>query len=451
MSRTRTQLRQGVVKQLGLPFITGTTTAHASGQFTDANLGLWGDDELAGAYGYMVGDTITDRRITGNTQSTGVATMRPATDLGANRAYELIPAPPTAIHNALNASLLHCFKMGWASVPTVYNHWLTGSPLMNSSFHYWVEGTSANIVPEGWGMASGDAKKIVTVYGNNDATAAAYNPVGVGGVNLASGSTTLNLDPPYRRYLSDLQGERVKMRAWAWHSTASNLRVQLRSDDASATTIVNSDYHPGDSTWKVISSAEATISEGVITPRVRLQGTGSYGAVWFDTGKRARVYPMPSQLFPNGPREVTIARTDIDETNKQALIHEKEQRVTGWRWREAVQQEGAAGYTASGTGVPIGELHLDVPSGYLMRLVGDSPFILPEADGDKVQVSEWVAPIIEKQAAIFLLQGGKLQANLAETRRLGEVARQLREDIEALVDEGRSTDEHASLPLGIFL
>ena len=145
MARTRTQLRQLTVEQLEVPQITGTAAGSGSSTSTmrDNDLERFSDNDLIGAWLYFSSGspTFTDVRITDNVQSTGIVTFRPtqaaAPDL---LTYELLPYESGAIHQAIDESLHELYDSGRLVRNIWLDHWLTGSPIYNSTFEHGTDG-----------------------------------------------------------------------------------------------------------------------------------------------------------------------------------------------------------------------------------------------------------------------------------------------------------------------
>jgi len=109
MARTRTQIRQLTVQQLGLPFIEGTSDT-GSGTVTSLidtpDLSQFRDDALIGSWIYVSDGldadiNLRDLQITDSAQSTGTLTFIPEIAAVAGirgRTYEVLPFSATAIH-----------------------------------------------------------------------------------------------------------------------------------------------------------------------------------------------------------------------------------------------------------------------------------------------------------------------------------------------------------------
>ena len=112
MARTRTQIRQLTVQQLGLPFIEGTSDA-GSGTVTTLidtpDLSQFRDDALIGSwiYGTDGSPNFRNLQIVDSAQSTGTLTFIPeisAVDGIRGRTYEVLPFSATAIHQSIDTS-----------------------------------------------------------------------------------------------------------------------------------------------------------------------------------------------------------------------------------------------------------------------------------------------------------------------------------------------------------
>ena len=239
MARTRTQLRQMTVDQLEVPMITGTAGGSGSSTSTmrDNDLERFGDNDLIGAWLYFSSGspTFTDVRITDNVQSTGIVTFRPtqaaAPDL---LTYEILPYESSAIHTAIDEAMDELYDAGVLVRNIWLDHWLTGSPVYNSTFEYWTS-TSAE---EGWTVGTTSVSR--RSYSSD------HIVPGQNAARLAAAGT-LTLDDKYAQFLQDLAGDSVTLRAWVRTGSTSNSRAQLLVDGS---VVASTDYHSGDGQWE---------------------------------------------------------------------------------------------------------------------------------------------------------------------------------------------------------
>ena len=118
MARTRAQLRELVVAQLGLPFISGTSDTDAGDSNTLVDtpyLQQYRDDALIGGWVFVSDGSpnFRDLQITNSTQSSGSVNFIPA--LAANvrgRTYEILPFSAKAVHQSIDSAAHSLFDEG---------------------------------------------------------------------------------------------------------------------------------------------------------------------------------------------------------------------------------------------------------------------------------------------------------------------------------------------------
>ena len=441
MARTRTQLRQMVIDQLEVPKITGTAGGSGSSTSTmrDNDLERFGDNDLIGAWLYFSSGspTHTDVRITDNVQSTGIVTYRPtqaaAPDL---LTYEILPYESAAIHTAINEAMDELYDSSTLVRNIWLNHWLTGSPIYNSTFEYWTDADSS-IPPvdtvDGWTVATTTVSRRSyssdhIVPGQNAARLAALG--------------TLTLDDKYAQFLQDLSGDTLTLRAWVRTGTGTNSRAQLLINGKTDSHVVAStDYHSGDGKWELVSADGYKVADTATQVTVRLQNsaaaTGDFGAVWLEGGTRIREYPFPIGLAPNGPDAVYSYRVDINEGNKVSTINAR--RMSGVRYSFNKYK-----YSTDELGVL--ELQSTPRSGQVLRMPTSVPLTLPSADASNIEVNRVDSLLIAKMAAGKLLIKDMMHGPATFRQRASERANILLQEVRQLA-EGRGATSANAVPL----
>ena len=424
MARTRTQLRQLTVEQLEVPQITGT--AESSGNSTstlkDNDLQRFGDNDLIGAWMYISSGSPTyrDVRVTDNVQSTGVATFRPTQAAAPDSlTYEILPYESGAIHQAIDESLHELYDSGRLVRNIWLDHWLTGSPIYNSTFEH---GT------DGWTVGTTTVSTLNYTSDHIIPSQFAARLAGAG---------TLTLDDKYAQFLQDLSGDTVTLRAWIRTSTSSNARAQLLVDGS---VVASTDYHSGDGQWELVSADGYAISATATKVTVRIQtasAQGDCGAVWVEGGTRIREYPFPIGLAPNGPDSVHSYRVDIDEGNKNSTINPR--RLDNVRY-------GFNKYRYSTDELGVLELQSTPTSLQVLRMPTSVPLTLPTTDSSNVEVSRVDSLLIAKMAAGKLLVKDLMHGPASFRQRASERANVLMQEVRQLA-EGRGATAGNSVPL----
>ena len=216
MARTRTQLRQGVAKQLMLPFASGTAdTGGSTTTLKDLpNLARFANDELIGAYIYLSSGspTFTHLRVTDSVGSTGIATFIPAIGAAPDTlTYEILPFPADAIHDAIDHALKLLYDTGWLGRPFRIKA-VTGSPIMNG---FPVRSSATAI--EGW---TNSGLTLAALSGED------FIPNPESGASL-DGTGTLTPDPAWAAFYQDLAPGTVSVYALLYSNTASALGIRI--------------------------------------------------------------------------------------------------------------------------------------------------------------------------------------------------------------------------------
>ena len=430
MARTRTQLRQLTIEQLEVPQITGT--AESSGNSTstlkDGDLQRFGDNDLIGAWLYLSSGSPTykDVRITDNVQSTGVATFRPSLAAAPDSlTYEVLPYESGAIHQAIDESLDELYDSGMLVRNLWLDHWVTGSPIYNSTFEYW---TSSSAV-DGWTVGTTSVSR--RSYSSD------HIVPGQNAVRLAAAGT-LTLDDKYAQFLQDLNGDSVTLRAWVRTGTSSNSRAQLLVDGS---VVASTDYHSGDGQWELVSADGYSIADTATKITIRLHNnaaaTGDFGAVWVEGGTRIREYPFPIGLAPNGPDAVHSYHVNVDEGNKVTTVNPR--RLDSVRFGFNKYR-----YTTDELGVL--ELQSTPSRLQVLRMPTSVPLTLPSADDSNVEVNRVDSLLIAKMAASKLLLKDMMHGPSTFRQRASERAGILMQEVRQL-SEGRGATASNTAPL----
>ena len=431
MARTRTQLRQMTIDQLEVPQIAGTAESSGGSTSTlkDTDLQRFGDNDLIGGWLYLTSGSTTPAvslRITDNVQSTGVVTFRPTQSATTNNlTYEVLPYEADAIHTAINESMDELYDSGTLVRNMWLNHWLTGSPIYNSTFEYW-DGTAT---VDGWTVGTTSASRLSY---SSDHIVPSQNAV-----RLAAAGT-LTLDDKYAQFLQDLSGDTVTLRAWVRSSTASNSRAQLLVDGS---VVASTSYHSGDGQWEMVSADGYGIASTATKITVRLHNnaaaTGDFGAVWLEGGTRIREYPFPIGMAPNGPDSIYSYSVDVHEGNKVSTVNAR--RMSGVRF-------GFNKYRYSTD--ELGVIELQSRPGYqqVLRMPTSVPLTLPSANTDSVEVNRVDSLLICKMAAAKLLIKDMMHGPASFRQRASERSSILMQEVRQLAEgRGSTASNTASL------
>ena len=423
MGRTRTNLRQEVARQLGMPFISGTSSAGGATSITDAvNLARYVDDELVGFYVYLSGETDAQhRRITDNAQSTGVVTFIPSDALTDSTAdYEILPFPADAIHDAINTALLLLYNESLLVRP-FWMHGVTGSPIYNADFSYWTSSSALN----GWTATT-------TTLSRQQGTGAKW--ISEQSARLGTANGDVSLVAPWTRFLADFANTSVRLHAWANGSAAGANRVAIFETGSS---VANSGNHEGDSDWHVVSTSSVTLTAGETDITVRLEraaGNADFNLIWLEGGAFPDLHPFPVALIPHGPLEVYLTPLSVNTTNTRTnTMPSGARRVAGWDWFK---------YHDEALDVATGVLvwHKKPAAGQLMWLKCQGPLTLPTADTGVIEVTQAEGMLVAKAAALALLE-----SNPGVTPQWRDRVARLQRDVETLARGLAANAEGVSL------
>ena len=434
MARTRTNLRQMVVDQLEVPKITGTAGGSGSSTSTmrDNDLERFGDNDLIGAWLYFSSGspTFTDVRITDSVQSTGIVTFRPALAAAPDLlTYEILPYESAAIHTAINEAMDELYDSGTLVMNMWFNHWLTGSPVYNSTFEYW---TSATAV-DGWSSSADDS--VTRLSYSSDHIVPGQNAVQL---DADSGGSTLTLDDKYAQFLQDLSGDTLTLRAWVRTSQGSNSKVNLMVDGSA---VASTDHHSGDGQWELVSADGYNVADTATKITVQLENSstasGDFGAVWLEGGTRVREYPFPIGMAPNGPDSVFSYNVSVDEGNKVSTINARRMSSVRYSFNK---------YRYSDDELGVLELQSPPPNGKVLRMPASVPLTLPSADESNVEVNRIDSLLIAKMAAGKLLVKEMMHGPATFRQRAAERANILLQEVRQLA-EGRGATAGNAVPL----
>ena len=436
MARTRIQLRQMVVDQLEVPLITGTSsdTSGSASTLADGALSRFGDNDLIGAWLHITSGTPTyrDVRITDSAQTSasgkGIITFRPtqnSSSMTANEDYEILPYESSAIHTAIDESLDELYDGGVLVRNLWIEHWLTGSPIYNSTFEYW---TSTSAV-DGWTVANTSVSR--RSYSSD------HIVPGQNAVRLA-GAGTLTLDDKYAQFLQDLSGDSVTLRAWVRTSQGTNSRVNLLVEGSA---VASTDYHSGDGQWELVSADGYSVADTATKITVQLHNneaaTGDFGAVWLEGGTQIREYPFPIGLAPNGPDSVHGYHISVDEGNKVSTTNPRRMSSIRYSFNK---------YRYSTDELGVLELQSTPARNLVLRMPTSVPLTLPTADTDNVEVTRGDSLLVAKMAAARLLIKDMYHGPESFRRRAAERSSILMQEVTQL-SRGRGATASDAVPL----
>lgn len=429
-------MRQLVARQLEAPFVSGTSTASDATTLTDLPvLGTYADNFFIGAWVYYLDATVKDRRVTDSVQSTGVLTHivsdnngKDGTDL-----YEILPYSGTAIHQSLDDSLGEAYDNGWLAEKLFVNHWVTGSPIYNSTWDFW---TSSSVV-DGW-----TATTVTIAQVHRSSTSTMVVP-GNNVVAFSGSAGTLALDEEFQRYLSDLRGQSVMLRAWVFATAATQTRIQLVVDGTTS----SSSYHSGGSQWEVLTlSVNIASTARVVLPQIDagVSGTNQCGAIWLENTSGVREYPIPIDQIPDGPDAIYAVPINTQESDLVADVHHggRMRALDGWGWYR-MHEDVTVGTNNFGILV----FHKARPrDGYRLWMPSSVPFTLPTTDAGNIALNVPDDLLIAKMTAKNLLEKDMRKSGDAGGR-LQRASGRLQDSITELI-QGRGADIAKSQPLG---
>ena len=449
MSRTRTQLRQQTVQQLGLPVLTGTSDSSggAVGAMRDVGvLDTYGDNRFIGAWLYFsdgspVPDTVY---VTDSTSSNGQLSYRPNTAAAPNsEPYEILPFKPEAVHEAINEALNDCYLKGQLAREVINVHHVAGSPIYNANMEYWDGFTDLH----GWSRTNLSTTRAdqSTGGGSVEYTDGRF---GDAAVKFITAAGTFSLDREFRQYLSNFSGTSPVLRASVWSDTVTDIRAQLLGDGV---VLGSTDYNSVAEKWQVVSSSSIDIPSTVTEIGVQfewLKGggggtTAAASAIWLENGPIIREYPFPNAgeqgatpYMPQGPDSIYTVPIDLQETDKRVVGSARRLTlVNGW----AYYREYPATYHGGDGSHGILMFHDDLPrQGEKLWMPSRAPFNLPTSNSARVEIDVPNDLLVTKKAALMLLQR---HPAVATSPRMLTRAAELRQEIQEILDEGRGGDK----------
>ena len=437
MARTRTQLRQLTVQQLGLPFIEGTSGTGSTTTLVDTpDLSQFRDDALIGSWVYVSDGSpdFRDLQITDSAQSTGTVTFIPALSAGDTnaRTYEILPFRSTAIHQSIDTSLTQLYDMGLLVREFTFRGIVVGSPIYNANFELWATTTAV----DGW---VSDGAGVTQARERGTSANIAGSETSMKLVSNSGSEGRLSLNDPYRRFLWDMKGNTIKFYCWVKSSTASHARIGI----SNGSSITYSDYHPGDGDWNLLKAEyTSALSDTALFPTLAVANTNAayFSDSWIQGGGSITEYPWPIPLAPDGPSNMALSYQGYDSQNALGTMRQGGGRrpINDWNY--------VSDHTysfPSATSIQRGILMLPpgLPHGdrLIMQCVG--PFTLPTADSEAVEVTLPESLMVAKMAARSLLERRLLQLPLSTRRVYEEMMQRLGSDVAGLSSgHGQSSD-----------
>ena len=430
MARTRAQLRELVVAQLGLPFISGTsdTDAGDSNTLVDTpDLQQYRDDALIGGWVFVSDGSpnFRDLQITNSTQSSGSVNFIPA--LSANvrgRTYEILPFSAKAVHQSIDSAAHSLFDQGSLLREFWMKSIVVGSPIYNSSFELW-GGTTA---VDGW-IAGGAG---VAQTRERDSGNIALSETSMG---LASGSGSegrLQLDHPWKRYLFDSKGNTVTLYCWVKSSTTNHARIGWNNGSS----ITYSDYHSGDGDWELLSvEYSSSVTDTDLAPllSVATTATSYFADCWMSGGGTISEYPWPIVVAPDGPETIRYAVPSVSRDGKLGDMIQVGQykSILDWQFYKSHEMSFPSATTSQRASLI---LPPGMPDGARLRIMASGPFTLLDAETETMEVTLPESELVAKAAAKALLERQLLSVNLSTRKKYIERMALLERDIDILSD-----------------
>jgi len=440
MARTRTQIRQLIVVQLGLPFVEGTSTGGTLSTLIDTpDLKQFRDDALIGSWVYVSDGTdsdvgLRDLQITDSVQSTGTLTFIPPVEELAGiqgRTYEILPFSSTAIHQSIENSLDQLYDMGLLVREFTFRGIVVGSPLYNANFELW--STTATV--DGWGGAG----EGVTQTRERSAEHLAGSETTMGLVSNSSSEGRLVLADPWKRYLWDMKGNNIKFYCWVKSNFSSHARIGI----SNGSSITYSDYHSGDDDWNLLMvEYTSSLSDTDLFPCLAVADTRSayFADSWMQGGGDITEYPWPITLAPDGPNAMSLVSQGVNTNDAVANMKQLGRRQTVNNWQYILDHTYSF---PSATSIQRGTLilPLGLPHGDRMLMQCTGPFTLPTADSEAVEVTLPESLMLAKMAARSLLERRLLQLPMSTRRVYEDMMQRLASDVGALSSgHGQSSD-----------
>ena len=443
MARTRTQIRQLIVVQLGLPFVEGTSDSDAGTTSTlvdTPDLSQFRDDALIGSWIYISdGDDanvgLRDLQITDSAQSTGTLSFIPNvtnTTGIRGRTYEILPFSSTAIHQSIDNSLDQLYDMGLLVREFTFRGIVVGSPIYNANFELW----STTTTVDGWGGAGAGVTQTRT-RGSSANIAGSETSMGL--VSNSSSEGRLVLSDPWKRYLWEMKGNNIRFYCWVKSSTSSHARIGI----SNGSSITYSDYHSGDGDWNLLMAEySSSLSDTDLFPCLAVANTNPafFSDSWMQGGGSITEYPWPITLAPDGPNAMVRVGQGVNTNDAVATMKQLGPRQSINNWEFVLDHTYSF---PSATSIQRGTLILPqgLPQGDRMLMQCAGPFTLPTSDQEAVEVTLPESLMLAKMAARSLLERRLLQLPMSTRKVYEEMMARLAGDVGNLSSgHGQSSD-----------
>ena len=430
MARTRAQLRELTVSQLGLPYISGTSDTASAGTDTlkdTPDLQQYRDDALIGGWVFIADGSPNFRhlQIIDSSQSAGTVNYIPTLSAApTGRAYEILPFSAIAVHQAIDSAAHSLFDQGTLLREFWMRSIVVGSPIYNSSFELW-GGTTA---VDGW-IAAGAG---VAQTRERDSGNIGMSETSMGLASASSSEGRLQLDHPWRRYLFDMKGGALTFYCWVKSSTTSHARIGL----SNGSTITYSDYHSGDGDWELLSveyGSDVTDTDLIPLLSVATTAKSYFADCWISGGKLITEYPWPIVVAPDGPSTIRYAMPGIDKSGKTGdlLQFGHYRSLLDWQFYKSHEMSFPSATTSQRASLI---LPPGMPNGARLRIMAEGPFTLLDAETETMEVTLPESELVAKSAAKALLERQLLNVNLSTRKKYIERMMLLERDIDILSD-----------------
>ncbi len=306
MPSTRAVLRKQIYENLGDHIAFDTTSSGSTTTVVCTNLineELGGDSDGFSGFWVLitqsahaaVGQIRRAKRTAGYDQSNGTITVDSAFagTIGSGVAFELHRYNPTIVHAALNRALARVYPH--LSTERLDETLVVDDRLLNSDFETfsggftsWTEVGSPTVTKETTKVKHG---------------AASAKMISAGG---AAGQLTQAPEID----LVEAAGTTAVSKYWTWADTASVARLRL--DYGGGNTIVDGDFHTGDSSWRFLS-VSGLIPNDATQVKLILEAASGTNTAYFDAGY-LNVGPIWRYTIPStirkGPHHVSIQRNE---------------------------------------------------------------------------------------------------------------------------------------------
>ena len=172
--------------------------------------------------------------------------------------------------------------------------------------------------------------------------------------------------------------------------------------------------------------------------------SNKFGGLWVAGSTALDLHPFPLDYMPDGPTEIILSDSGLDVTNARANFGVvRGRKVEGWEW--IVQRNVAGALTATPQDYGLLRWTHAPPAGRVMWLIGNGPLTLPVLDTENVELNQYDALLVEKMAAVKLLEQEAMKMSGSAARKALLRIQQLERDIAELIGGGESTRESAGL------